>query len=101
MSQKYSLELMKMILYQPLKIFWICLSFAGVSLLFNGGFINLYRLHRNEETLFAQIKSTRLQVVELDKQLSMAKDPVFIQRQALDRYDMVDENDLVFVFPEE
>lgn len=92
---------MKMILYRPLKVFWICLSFAAVSLLFNGGFINLYRLHRDQETLHSQILSTKNHVVQLESQLKMAKDPVFIQRQALDRYDMVDENDLVFVFPEE
>lgn len=33
-------------------------------------------------------------------QIKQAKDPVFIERQAKDKLDMVDEHDLVFVFSE-
>lgn len=85
-------------LHQPLKILLVCLTFAFISLLMNGTFLQLYRLHRDQAVINDQISATRMQIVELDKQLKMAKDPVFIERQALDNYDLASENDLVFVF---
>lgn len=89
------------LLLQPFKIFLICLVFACVSLMANGTFLQLYRMHRDQNLLHEQIRATHLQVLELDRQLKMAKDPVFIERQALDNYDLVDENDLMFVFSEQ
>ena len=89
------------LLNQPAKIFILCLLFATVSLVLNGTFLQLYRLHRDRDVLQEQIKATHLNILELDKQLKMAKDPVFIQRQARDNYDLVDEHDLLFVFSEE
>jgi hypothetical protein len=89
------------LLQQPLKIFLICLTFAGLSLIANGTLLQLYRLHRDQSVLHEQIREARAQIVGLDQQLQMAKDPVFIERQALDNYDLVDENDLIFVFSDE
>jgi len=89
------------LLNQPLKIFLICLCFATVSFIFNGTFLQLYRLHRDQDVLHDQIRSAKVQILDLDKQLKMAKDPVFIERQALDNYDLVEEHDLMFVFSEE
>ena len=89
------------LLLQPFKVLILCLIFATVSLLFNGGFFQLYRLHRDQNFLQGQIIAARGQITELSKQLKMAKDPVYMQHQALDNYDLVDERDLVFVFSEE
>ncbi len=89
------------LLNQPFKVFIACVCFAIISLLFNGGLFQLYRLHRDQKTLQTQIKAAQLQVSGLDLQLKKAKDPIFIERQALENYDLVDENDLVFVFADE
>jgi hypothetical protein len=89
------------LLHQPLKILLICLTFAIASLLMNGTFLQLYRLHRDQNVIADQIVATKMQIIDLDKQLKMAKDPVFIERQALDNYDLASENDLVFVFSDE
>jgi cell division protein FtsB len=88
-------------LHHPGKVFIACLSFAGLSLLFNGGLLKLYSLHRDHQRLTDQIQSVRMQISELDQQLKRAKDPAFIERQALDRYDLVEEHDLLFVFADE
>jgi hypothetical protein len=89
------------LLRNPFKVFIICLCFATISLLLNGGVFQLYKLHRDHTTLLEQIAAGKVQISELNKQLKMAKDPSFIEHQALDNYDLVDENDLVFVFSEE
>ncbi|AGH94934.1 hypothetical protein A11Q_714 [Pseudobdellovibrio exovorus JSS] len=51
-------------------------------------------------TIESQILKSREQAQLLDMQISQAKDPSFIERQALDKLDMVGEHDLVFVFSE-
>ena len=89
------------LLQQPFKVFLLCLAFAITSLMLNGTFLQLYRLHRDQNVLNDQIKATRMQILDLDKQLKMAKDPVFIERQALDNYDLIDEHDLMFVFSDQ
>ena len=89
------------LLLQPFKVLILCLVFAAISLLFNGGFFQLYRLHRDRTFLQDQISSTRGQITDLTQQLKMAKDPVYMEHRALDNYDLVEERDLVFVFSEE
>lgn len=89
------------LLHHPFKVLTICACFATISLLFNGGIFQLYRLHRDQATVASQIQAAKIQVIELNQQLKMAKDPVYIERQALENYDLIDERDLVFVFSEE
>lgn len=88
-------------LHHPFKVLVTCISFAVLSLLMNGGFFQLYRLHRDTDLLNSQIQATHLQIKLLDEQMQQAKDPHFIERQAVDRYELAEEHDLVFVFPDE
>ena len=86
------------LLIRPLRVFVICMSLAVFSLLANGTVFQLYRMHRDQRLIQEQIRATRVAILDLDKNLKLAKDPVFIERQALDNYDLVEENDLMFVF---
>ncbi len=88
-------------LHRPGRVFLCCLAFAFTSLVLNGTFLNLYRLQRDHSLILEQIEATKLTVVDLDRQLKMAKDPAFIERQALNLYDFAEEDDLVFVFADE
>lgn len=88
-------------LLNPLRIFICCISFAIISLLFNGGLMNLYTLQRDRQRLLEQKIEIKAQSFELDQRLKQAKDPAFMEHQALDRYDLVEENDLIFVFADE
>lgn len=72
-----------------------------VSVLLDGVLWRLWSLRRDTERLEMVIASTRTSILSLDRQLRQAKDPAFIERQARDRLDLVGENDLIFVFPEE
>lgn len=89
------------LLYQPMKILVLCVFFATLSLLLNGGFLQLYKLHRDQSILEGQILAGKMQVIDLNNQLKEAKEPSFIERQALDNYDLVNEQDLVFVFADQ
>jgi cell division protein FtsB len=85
----------------PGRVFWFCLAFVGVSLVLNGSLLRVYGLHRDESRIRAQTAQLNNQIADLSRQLRQAQDPVFMERQALDRYDLADENDLVFVFADE
>lgn len=89
------------LLYKPRKVFLLALVFALGSLFLNGTFLRLYKLQRDYQTLEMQIVETRQTIADLDRKMILAKDPDFIQRTAMDRYDLVDENDLVFVFSDD
>lgn len=88
------------LLRSPLKIFVFCVAFAFCSLLLNGGWMNLYGLHRDKAELQGQIKRLSADLKDLDQQIARSRDPAFVERQALDQLDMASEKDLVFVFSE-
>jgi len=88
-------------LHRPVRVFWACAVFVGVSLLINGTLLRLYSLHRDQFRLLTQTRQVQESLAELDKQLKEAQDPSFMERQAMDRYDLADENDLVFVFSDD
>ncbi|WP_041575594.1 septum formation initiator family protein [Pseudobdellovibrio exovorus] len=78
----------------------MCICVFVLSLFFNGAIWRVWGLHRDMATIESQILKSREQAQLLDMQISQAKDPSFIERQALDKLDMVGEHDLVFVFSE-
>ena len=88
-------------LYHPKRILIFCVLFAVGSLIFNGGFYSLYSLHRDHNRLNDQMVLLEKQIVEMDQQLRLARDPEYIERQARDRYDLADEQELIFVFADE
>ena len=88
-------------LFRPFRVLAICLVIGFCSLLFSGNFIRLFQVHRDRGLILGQMMTLGTQISGLEYQLKMAKDPSYIERQALDLYDLVDEHDLVFVFADE
>ena len=88
-------------LHAPQKVIWICLLIISASLLLDGSLVRLWALHRDYRQLESDIHSLESQNQDLRKKLTRAKDPAFLEREARDRFDLVSEGDLVFVFTEE
>jgi cell division protein FtsB len=88
-------------LQHPLRVFWACLFLVAASLIGSGSALTLYGLHRDSGQLKQQILQTQAKVKELEQALRQAQDPSYIQRQALDRYELAESDDLVFVFSDE
>jgi cell division protein FtsB len=86
--------------YSPVKIFLFCTVFVSLSLSLDGGLYRLFNLYRDEQVLRQQLESLQLQNADLQKQIVQAQDPTFIERQAMDLYDLAGDQDLVFVFTE-
>lgn len=85
-------------LNHPSRIFIICMIFFCLSALLNGSLFRIWGMHRDLGQVAIQIEETKKATRNLEVQLSQAKDPAFIERQARDKLDMVNEGDLVFVF---
>lgn len=89
------------LLQKPQKVIWICLILIAVNLVLDGSLFRLWNLHRENETIQTNLASIQEQNREMRTRLVKAKDPEFLEREARDRFDLVSEGDLVFVFSEE
>lgn len=89
------------LLSQPLRVLWICLGIAFLSLVASGTLLQLWGLHRNIQKIELETQATSLKLESLNRDLLQAQDPDFIEKQARERFDLVQEGDLVFVFSEE
>ncbi len=80
---------------------WICLGLVLLNLVLDGSLFRLWSLHRDFDALQVARTNLESQNLKLEAQLKRAKDPAFLEREARDRFDLVSEGDLVFVFSEE
>ena len=88
-------------LHKPQKVVVLCVGILICSLLFNGALINLYSLRRGQAKVLSQMGLAKTDLIRLNRQIQVTKDPHYIERQAVDNYDLVSEDDLVFVFSED
>jgi cell division protein FtsB len=89
------------LLQAPQKVIWICLGLVVLNLIIDGSLFRLWSMHREYASIQQNIQSFEQQNAKLKLQLQKAKDPAFLEREARDRFDLVSEGDLVFVFSEE
>ena len=94
-------ETLEDLLNNPLKVFWICLGVAFLSLVASGTLLQLWGLHRNIEKIKLETQATSVKLIDIRQDLLQAQDPGFIEKQARERFDLVHEGDLVFVFSDE
>jgi cell division protein FtsB len=97
--QRFGIRLRKF-LNNPRQVLFVCVCIFILSLFLNGALWRVWGLHRDLTTIDQQIQAAQKQASMLDMQIQQAKDPVFIERQARDKFDLVGEHDLIFVFPE-
>lgn len=85
-------------LYHPSKVFLVCLGILCGSLLLNGTLWKVWGLYRDEAKFKSEIIKAEMDTKALTTQMSVVKDPQYIERLAKDKMDLVGENDLMFVF---
>lgn len=72
-----------------------------LNLVLDGSLLRLWSLHRDHDSIQEKIQVLQSKTTEMKARLAKAKDPAFLEREARDRFDLVSEGDLVFVFSEE
>lgn len=86
------------LLKKPLNIFVICFSLIFINLFIEGYIYRLWRLSEHSKSLDKKTISLQKEIVTLKKKIKNSSDLNFIEMQARDRLDLVNEGDLVFVF---
>lgn len=80
---------------------WICLALAFVNLILDGSLYRYYVLTKDLREIRGKIEQVSLANENLEKQIRQMKDPNHLERVARERFDLVKENELVFVFSED
>lgn len=86
------------LLMSPRKVLFTCLVFALAGILLDGTLYKMWELGVEKKSMQQKISETEISIKKLQKQIRMAHDPRFIEREARDRFDLVNKDDIVFVF---
>jgi cell division protein FtsB len=88
------------LLSSPKSMMVFCLVLIFFALIIDGTLFRLWKLNRDYDALTQKLEqeSERLKILEV--QVQKAKDPLFIKHQARDRFDLVEEDEMVFFFTE-
>ncbi|MGE4131094.1 MAG: septum formation initiator family protein [Bdellovibrionales bacterium] len=89
------------LLQTPQKVIWICLGLVLLNLIMDGSLFRLVSLYQDQQEIAAKTADLEKQTVVLQSMVKKARDPAFLEKQARDRFDLVSEGDLVFVFSED
>lgn len=89
------------LLQAPQKVIWICLGLTVLNLIIDGSLFRLWTLNRDHTAITEKIDALQIKNQDLKVRLKKAKEPAFLEREARNRFDLVNEGDLVFVFSEE
>tara|TARA_Y100000817_G_C16673492_1_gene462570 strand:+ start:157 stop:474 length:318 start_codon:yes stop_codon:yes gene_type:complete len=87
-------------LYDPKRVLIVFVSLVTMSLVFDGTLLQLWKLKREHAENINSIKEYQVKIQELDFKIARAQKLDFIEREARNRFDLVEEGDLVFVFTE-
>lgn len=86
------------LLSSPKNMMVFCLVLIFFALIIDGTLFRLWKLNRDYDALTLKLEQESERLKILDVQVQKAKDPLFIKHQARDRFDLVEEDEMVFFF---
>ncbi len=88
----------KNLLYDPKKLLLLLAAIVFGSLLFDGTLLRLWKLERERSRLVEKMQADERATEILQVRILEAKDPRFLKKHARERFDMLAEDELVFIF---
>ncbi len=85
-------------IHNPRRVFGVCFCFVLVTLLADGTLIKIWGLNQDIIKVQSNLNIVNVEIEKVEKQIHQANEPSYIEREARDRFDLVEDNDLVFVF---
>lgn len=94
-------EFLNNFLYHPSRVFILCviMGFLGVTL--DGGLAKYWSLKKTEQELSERISSIQMASDQMRSQIENTKEVSFIERQAREHLDLVNEDEIVFIFSQD
>lgn len=84
--------------HRPKSVAMWCLVLSLSGLLVEGSLLSWLRLLSEERVMGEEIVRLKADNARLKTEVSQTKDPSLIEREARERLDLVQKNDLIFVF---
>lgn len=85
-------------LQHPWRITLLTFVVVGGLMLLDGTLYRIWALNRDSQQLSERISQLQARVSEHQRQLKAVQNPVFIEKMARERLDLVREGDLIFIF---
>lgn len=89
------------LLEKPMQVAGLCFGLLLAGLVFDGSLWQLYNLRKNHLILESKISEENDKIGKLEQQMSQLKNPAYIEKQAKDRLEFLEKDDLLFVFAED
>ncbi len=89
------------VLHHPWHVLWVCLGLTFFNCVLDGSLLRLWAFHRDQKELRIQASALRLENTKVKELIKKTSDPNFMEREARDRFDLVEDGDLVFVFSQD
>ncbi len=89
------------LLGRPMRVLIICLILVMINMVFKGGFFELLNLKQNLSKIKAKKITLAKDIEKLEMKIIRASDPDFLELEVLNRFDLAQEGDLIFVFSDE
>jgi len=89
------------ILESPAKVALYCLGIIFFALVLDGTLFQLWSLYHEHDRLEKNIHQVKIESELLHKKIIQAQGLDFIEKQARDQLDLVEEDEVVFVFSED
>jgi len=94
-------EIIQSFLNAPVHVLVYCFLGFTSAVILDGSFFRLWSLHHENNRLTETLERLNADSLVLDQKIHHAKSLDFIERQARDQLDLVEQNELVFVFASE
>jgi len=91
----------KSVLDRPLWLLLICFSMICFYLILDGTLVRLLHLYKSREILKTQINDIKHKNSVVEERLKKLSDSQFLEQEVRDRFNLVEEEDIVFIFSEE
>lgn len=89
------------LLENPTRVGCVCLALLFVGLVLDKSLWRLYQIHQSKQVLLSKIVEESDKIIRVKQQLDQLKNPAYIEKQARERLEFLEKNDLLFVFSEE
>ena len=80
------------------KVFLGCILILFFSLVVDGTIYRLWKLNHQYTQFKTDLVEVKLKNIQTQKNIEKANDPDFIKQMALERLDLAEKGDLIFVF---
>jgi cell division protein FtsB len=94
-------DTIRTLLNSPHRVFFYCFLGFVSAVILDGSFFRLWSLHNENGRLTESIDRLTRESDVFDQKIRHAESLDFIERQARDQLDLVEQNELVFVFASE